>query len=716
MSRLLRIVLVVPCLLVGCALRQSSLQGTDGSMDGSIDAARGDGGMTSPDATTESVGLCGACASTVECSDGNVCASGGGSGTWCLAPCDALDPTCPMGFSCVDDGADGSVCAPLGGTCCVDEDGDAYGVGDDCVGPDCDDTDPDRRPDAVEVCNGIDDDCDERVDIGSTDCLPGTCAEATPAGTYATDGGETCSTEMACVAVMNTPCGLYTCNGVQTGDACATSCAPMATDDDRYCVVAAHCDAGACTDDLPVGSSCDEASDCASGACVDGSCCMPGTAGCNCPGGDTEASCSDGADNDCDTMVDCADPDCASMACGGGRTCMGSVCTCPGGNNESACMDGGDNDCDTLVDCLDPDCANDPCGTNGRICLGSTCGCPGGSTESSCADGVDNDCDGMIDCADPNCAARSCGSNGRVCSGTSCTCPGGSTESICNDGADNDCDGATDCADGNCSGATCGPFGRQCSGTTCGCPGGANETACSDGADNDCDGMVDCADSSCSGLSCGSFGRQCSGGSCSCPGGTTETSCSNGSDDDCDGSTDCADSNCNGMSCGTGGRTCSGGSCVCPGGIEASFAACNDGIDNDCDGTVDCADSSCAGYSCSDGLFCTNTDVCGGGTCAGTPAMSGTFYRTEPSGTITCMGAPANGVCIAEVSYCSESGSPMLITGPPGYCGGTNPSTTAYGCDFNGCGIGGDPHSCQRNFCMDCAGSCMTNCLMGSAD
>ncbi|MBW2963906.1 putative metal-binding motif-containing protein [Candidatus Woesearchaeota archaeon] len=46
---------------------------------------------------------------------------------------------------------------------CQDEDGDGYG--EDCVkGFDCDDADASRFPGAVEICNSIDDDCDNNVD------------------------------------------------------------------------------------------------------------------------------------------------------------------------------------------------------------------------------------------------------------------------------------------------------------------------------------------------------------------------------------------------------------------------------------------------------------------------------------------------------------------------------------------------------------------------
>ena len=56
-----------------------------------------------------------------------------------------------------------------------DEDGDGFytelGLQSQGVAgiPDCDDTNPDVHPNAVEVCNGVDDNCDDTVDNGATD-------------------------------------------------------------------------------------------------------------------------------------------------------------------------------------------------------------------------------------------------------------------------------------------------------------------------------------------------------------------------------------------------------------------------------------------------------------------------------------------------------------------------------------------------------------------
>jgi len=78
---------------------------------------------------------------------------------------------------------------------------------------------------------------------------------------------------------------------------------------------------------------------------------------------ETEVSCGDSYDNDCDGCADGSDPDC--------------------GGTETECFDGIDNDCDGLIDCQDSECQV--------------------GTETSCTDKIDNDCDGLLDCVDIDC-------------------------------------------------------------------------------------------------------------------------------------------------------------------------------------------------------------------------------------------------------------------------------------------------------------------------
>lgn len=78
----------------------------------------------------------------------------------------------------------------------------------------------------------------------------------------------------------------------------------------------------------------------------------------------------------CPATVDCALSVCDGKACGAnGRKCISRACSCPGGaTRETSCSDGADNDCDGAVDCADSDCPErTQCGSaaNSRCCGGA---------------------------------------------------------------------------------------------------------------------------------------------------------------------------------------------------------------------------------------------------------------------------------------------------------------------------------------------------------
>ena len=205
--------------------------------------------------------------------------------------------------------------------------------------------------------------------------------------------------------------------------------------------------------------------------------------------------------------------------------CDPNACTPDEPGTEVTCDDGNDNDCDGLIDGADPDC---------QVCV------PDETPEQSCFDGNDNDCDEQIDCADTadcegaigaltTCGVGACESTGNVtCSGgaQSDTCTPGTPgvegpegDATCTDGIDNDCDGLTDANDPDCQGAvvcsnittkgdcnnaaTCEWIGSPKNGfcqeiATC-TPDEDPEVSCTDGNDNDCNGDIDCNDANCSG-------------------------------------------------------------------------------------------------------------------------------------------------------------------------------------------------------------------------
>ena len=468
--------------------------------------------------------------------------------------CDGVDNNCN---ALIDEGfvdTDGDLLKD-----CVDGDDDNDGDPD---GSDCAPLEAKVFDGAAEVCNGMDDDCDLKVDeaLGTQSCGKGGCFHEEP----------NCADGKAVVCDPQAGIANEVCDGVDN------DCDGL-TDED---LGTTSCGDGICAHTVP---NC-EAGD---------------TVACDPLAGAGEELC-DNKDNDCDGKIDEDQP---KLACGKGQcyhtgpSCIGGVtyeCDPFSGASKEVC-DGQDNDCNGATD---ENLGTISCG-KGK-CLHEQDYCQDGKiqpcdpflgSELEACDLMDNDCDGLADeeLGTFSCGQGTCAHPVKLCEDGApgaCNPLLGAVDEIC-DGQDNDCDAEVDedlgvqtCGQGICEHEE--PNCTEGLEVVCDPLVGAAEEEC-DGLDNDCDGVTDN----------GFLNTD----------GDEQADCVD-DDDDNDGDLDDVD-------------------CMPLDGTAASTLdeICFNGVDNDCDGLVE-TDPDCLLVSCKaliadypdleDGLYSVDPDGDGG--------------------------------------------------------------------------------------------------------
>ncbi|MEK6675879.1 MAG: hypothetical protein AABZ47_09530, partial [Planctomycetota bacterium] len=490
------------------------------------------------------------------------------------------------------------------------------------------------------------------------------------------------------------------------------------------CLINSDCfDGDVCTNDVCTAGTCSNPNNTA--ICNDGDLCTTGDV---CSGG----TCA-GAPVDCSAF---------SNTCNVGTCNPGNgQCQATPANNGGVCNDG------------DLCTANDLC-SNG-VCAGSPVDCSG--LNDQCNIGTCNPGTGLCQptpankggpCNDGNlctisdiCSAGACAGTPVDCSGLDSTCTVGvcnGTTGLCQanptnpGGTCNDfnlCTTNDVCVSGTCMGTpvNCSPLNSSCTIGVCnGATGLCQANATNEGGicndNNTCTSSDVCVSGVC-------LGTPIAG----CEPCSTAAECNDGNpctDDSCHPAGVCLHVNntasCNdGLFC-TAIDVCSAGACVgtgdpCTGGLlcDENTNACVECLLNaDCDDANVCTNDACISgvcqytnntFSCDDGLFCTTSDICGGGTCvgSGSPCSGAQLCNETTDACVDCIvdaDCEDGNVCTTDACV----GGTCQVTNNTLPCNDGLFCTASDTCSGGVCVGTGFP--CGVQFCSEKLGACV-DCL-----
>ncbi len=272
---------------------------------------------------------------------------------------------------------------------CYDLDNDGFGIGDCLGGIDCNDSDPGVNPNATEVCNFLDDDCNGQVDDSGHDCV--SCSDA---------GGFQCNQSEYCTDAYLDVLDSSSCCPEKCSDTCSEGQTRTCGSDEGECVSGysvCHKNLWSeCIDEvLPSEETCNDKDDDCNGIIDD----ISNHAACGCFNGSLPTrEVYDKTDNDCDGKID-ENTTCLSR---GGSECAADE-ACPGimlnGTEVSVCCS---QTCSR--DCTEGESKS--CGISEGACQTGLMNCINGlwgectgsvGPVSEICNRIDDDCNGIID-------------------------------------------------------------------------------------------------------------------------------------------------------------------------------------------------------------------------------------------------------------------------------------------------------------------------------